>query len=83
MVTGIATIPVVVIFRVKVSLSCQMFITLIGLIGELSRNVIVCKSKPIVNLRNRKGEERRQQTLCDNRDNNFFSNNFSPNFTFF
>ena len=36
----------------------------------------------IVNLRRRKGEERRRQTLCDKRDNNFLSNNFSPNFTF-
>ena len=76
MVTGIATISVVVIFRVKVSLSCQMFITLIGLIGELSHNVIVCQSKPIVNLRNRTGEERRRQTLCDNRDDNFFQITF-------
>ena len=25
----------------------------------------------IVNLRNRTGEERRRQTLCDERDNNF------------
>ena len=25
----------------------------------------------IVNLRNRTGEERRRQTLCDKRDNNF------------
>ena len=37
----------------------------------------------IVNLRNRTGEERRPQTLCDKRDNNFAWNNFSPNFTFF
>ena len=36
----------------------------------------------IVNLRNRTGEERRRQTLRDKRDNNFVSNNFSPNFTF-
>ena len=27
--------------------------------------------KTIVNLRNRMGEERRRQTLCDKRDNNF------------
>ena len=27
------------------------------------------------------GEERRRQTLCDKRDNNFVWNNFSPNFT--
>ena len=27
--------------------------------------------KTIVNLRNRTGEERRRQTLCDKRDNNF------------
>ena len=37
----------------------------------------------LVNLRNRTGEERRLQTLRDKRDNNFVSNNFSPNFTFF
>ena len=36
----------------------------------------------LVNLRNRTGEERRRQTLCDKRDNNFVWNNFSPNFTF-
>ena len=36
----------------------------------------------IVNLRNRTGEERRRQILCDKRDNNFVWNNFSPNFTF-
>ena len=35
----------------------------------------------IVNLRNRTGEERRRQTLCDNRDNNFVWNNFTPNFS--
>ena len=35
-----------------------------------------------VNLRNRTGEGRRRQTLCDKRDNNFVWNNFSPNFTF-
>ena len=29
----------------------------------------------VVNSRNRTGEERRQQTLCDNRDNNFVSKN--------
>ena len=28
------------------------------------------------------GEERRRQTLCDKRDNNFVWNNFSPNFNF-
>ena len=37
----------------------------------------------LVNLRNRTGEERRRPTLCDKRDDNFFLNNFSPNFTFF
>ena len=36
-----------------------------------------------VNLRNRTGEERRRQTLCDKRNNNFAWKNFSPNFTFF
>ena len=35
----------------------------------------------LVNLHNRMGEERRRQTLCDKRDNNFVSNTFSPNFT--
>ena len=39
MVTSVATILVVVMFRVKVSLSYQMVITLIG---QLSRNVIGC-----------------------------------------
>ena len=41
MVTSVATILVVVIFRVKVSLCCQM---VIALIGQLSRNVIGCLS---------------------------------------
>ena len=36
----------------------------------------------IVNLSNRTGEERRRQTLCDKRDNNFVSKNISPNYTF-
>ena len=36
----------------------------------------------LVNLRNRTGEKRRRQTLCDKRDNNFVWNNFSPKFTF-
>ena len=35
----------------------------------------------LVNLHNRTGEERRRQTLCDKRDNNFVWNKFSPNFT--
>ena len=35
----------------------------------------------IVNLSNRSGEERRRQSLCDKRDNNFVWNSFSPNFT--
>ena len=38
-----------------------------------------------MNLRNRTGEtgeERRRQTLCDKRDNNFVWNNFSPDFFF-
>ena len=30
----------------------------------------------IVNLRNRTGEERRRQTLCDKRDDNFFEITF-------
>ena len=34
-------------------------------------------------LRNRTGEGRRRQTLCDKRYNNFVRNNFLPNFTFF
>ena len=38
--------------------------------------------KLLMNLRNRRGEERRRQTLCDKRDNNFAWNNFSPKFTF-
>ena len=38
--------------------------------------------RKLLNLRNRTGEERRRQTLCDKRDNNFIWNNFSPNFTF-
>ena len=33
-------------------------------------------------LRNRTGEERRRQTLCDKRDNNFAWKNLPPNFTF-
>ena len=36
----------------------------------------------VVNLRNKTGEERRRQTLCNKRDNNFVWNNFTPNFTF-
>ena len=36
----------------------------------------------IVNLRNRTGEKRRRQTLCDKRDYNFGWKNFPPNFTF-
>ena len=35
----------------------------------------------LVSLRNRTGEERRRQTLCDKRDNNFVWNNFPPSFT--
>ena len=31
-----------------------------------------------VNLRNRTGKERKRQTLCAKRDNNFVWNNFSP-----
>ena len=30
-----------------------------------------CCRVTLVNLRNRTGEERRRQTLCDKRDNNF------------
>ena len=30
-----------------------------------------CPMETLVNLRNRMGEERRRQTLCDKRDNNF------------
>ena len=36
----------------------------------------------VVNLRNRTGEERRRQTLCDKRDNNFAFALLPPNFTF-
>ena len=35
----------------------------------------------IMNLRNRTGEQRRQQTLCGKRDNNFFEN-FASNVIF-
>ena len=35
----------------------------------------------LVSLRNRTGEERRRQTLCDRRDNNFVWKNFPPSFT--
>ena len=35
----------------------------------------------LVSLRNRTGEERRRQTLCDKRDNNFVWKNFPPSFT--
>ena len=37
------------------------------------QNCCTCKivAVAVVNLRNRKGEERRRQTLCDKRDNNF------------
>ena len=35
----------------------------------------------VVNSRNKTGEERRRQTLCDNRDNNFVWKNNSPNYT--
>ena len=38
--------------------------------------------KILVNLRNRTGEERRRQTLCDKHDNNFAWKNLPPNFTF-
>ena len=55
--------------------------------GGRSQKKFYCSFGPhfglkIVNLRNRTGEERRRQTLRDKRDNNFVSNNFSPNFTF-
>ena len=46
------------------------------------RSRSVAKSANLVHLRNRTGEERRRQTLCDKRDNNFVWNNFSPSFTF-
>ena len=39
-------------------------------------------NRTVVNLRNRTGEERRRQTLCDKRDNNFVWNNFSLNIAF-
>ena len=35
-----------------------------------------------VDFRNRTGEWKRRQTLCDKRDNNFVWKNMSPNFTF-
>ena len=35
----------------------------------------------LVSLRNRTGEERRRQTLCDRLDNNFVWKNFPPSFT--
>ena len=41
---------------------------------------LCCVNSLIVNLRNRTGEERRRQALCEKRDNNF-GNNFSPKFT--
>ena len=36
----------------------------------------------IMNLRNRTGEERKQPTLCDRRDNIFVQKTFLPNFVF-
>ena len=42
----------------------------------------VKRLKSWLSLRNRTGEERRRQTLCDKRYSNFVSNNFSPDFTF-
>ena len=42
----------------------------------------VKRLKSWLSLRNRTGEERRRQTLCDKRYGNFVWNNFSPDFTF-
>ena len=41
-----------------------------------------CLLQTRVSLRNRMGEERRRQTLCDKCDNNFVWKTFPPNFTF-
>ena len=40
-----------------------------------------CLSSLLVSLHNEMGEERRRQTLCDKRDNNFVWKTFSPNLT--
>ena len=42
----------------------------------------VKRLKSWLSFRNRTGEERRLQTLCDKRYSNFVWNNFSPDFTF-
>ena len=39
--------------------------------GSTNRNDFGGDFERIVNLRNRAGEERRRQNLCDKRDNNF------------
>ena len=38
--------------------------------------------RTVLGLRNRTGEERRRQTLCDKRDNDFVRETFPPIFTF-
>ena len=54
-------------------------------IGE-NRRFHMCISfrlpRAVMNLHNRTTEERRRQTLCDKRDNNYVWNIFQPNFTF-
>ena len=45
-------------------------------------SLIELPSLIVVNSRNKMGEERRRQTLCDNRDNIFVWKNNSPNYTF-
>ena len=49
---------------------------------KLSKELFEVELKSFVNLRNRTGEGRRPQALCDKRENNFVWNKFSPSFTF-
>ena len=50
--------------------------------GGIGLNQNVVGLVKLVNLRNRTGEERRRQTLCDKHDTKFVSKHFPLNFTF-
>ena len=71
--------------RKKLTNGLQQILPKSRCVGTSSRNRPPRQSplQPfLVNLRNRTGEEKRRQILCDKRDNNFVWNNFSSNFPF-
>ena len=58
------------------------FSPLSSFLSPLALLLTALPSLIVVNSRNKTGEERRRQTLCDNRDNSFVRKNFSPNYSF-